>query len=991
MAKTANVSCPDCGLVFEIKKNFLGWEKPFCTRCKKRFSMQDVRYEYVICRNCHNQVRYDIQKGSDNVCSHCHAKLISSLDEKTYAVTCPECQTTIDAVYGETSITCVHCGKTFNPEQMANKEKVASGPSLIKYAGDDDVLVWHHPVNQFAYKSQIVIGQDYSALIFEDGICKGMGKEPGRYLLGRSSMTREERFTEAMGEDSSVILHTDVYFVRNHIPGEIRFSATYRPILRGETEEYRPTVGCKAQLEVCDAEALLKKIGAKNHNVKDVVQEKLQVVLCDYINDVIGGLPDKVELEGWNPEMITEYRNEISVFLKQGISQKLMENFGLTISEFSIEMLKADVIPNILRQCVEGRIEWTSEPIRVHRRENRQMSAQITLGGSVSLFVSDLRQLKKLTEAQKWKSEANRSDAQKYFSTLICDQVTSIFTDILQEMINSYNLDIDEIERCFGNLRQTVSECIARNMALRGVRVEELVIRCKEIKRSMLLEKSETYSVRRTEAELDEEMRKFSQRLSIQQTHDNADFKVQVAEIEADKNIRIQRIDETEAEERTISSMHAMERKNRLEEYESELNDAQRQHAETQELKAQLRQIEAKAKVDEAADQANSEQKLRSFTEQYNQWLRENKLKEEMRKADRAMHSDDLAREIEDKQHETAMQEIYRKIQQSDMDWQEKVDAYRRLMRNRDFQDENANLRSAEETKIDLEYLRAHTHNVLNEEEYALIKKAADDAAAQEESKKQADFVRELEWKKILMADELQRLKMQYEMDRLKEEHQYALNEKEEERRTAELKWDFLKAKVESEGQVAIAQAKLREIVAMAERAAQERKEQSQQQKDATERILQREEAYAERGERLANTLMEMMRATNAYRLENERIYFQERAKVDQAAAEHRYSDAQLNELIDWMKEMFGHMIRGDQKPDRRGSGNSKGEESEKKQNQDAPESNSPDQNQFAQNMHNRQPWNAPGDRAVLHRYCRNCGFELGLSSTCPNCHTYNS
>lgn len=223
MAKTANVSCPDCGLVFAVKKGIFGWEKPFCTRCKKKFPMEDVRYEYVICTNCHNQVRYDIQKGEANVCPHCLTKLASSLDEKTYTVICPECRMPMDVIYGATSAVCAHCAKAFNPEQIVQKEKITTEPSLVKYTGDDDVLVWHHPANRFAYKSQIIVGADYSALIYENGICVGSGREPGRYLLGRSSMTKEELFTEALNEDASTVLHTDIYFVRNLIPEKSAF------------------------------------------------------------------------------------------------------------------------------------------------------------------------------------------------------------------------------------------------------------------------------------------------------------------------------------------------------------------------------------------------------------------------------------------------------------------------------------------------------------------------------------------------------------------------------------------------------------------------------------------------------------------------------------------------------------------------------------------------------------------------------------------------
>ena len=82
---------------------------------------------------------------------------------------------------------------------------------VIKYEGENDVLIFRHPQTDFNIGSQLIVHQSQEAILFKDGkALETFG--PGRHVLETKNFPLLKNAINALANGKSVF-HSEVYFI----------------------------------------------------------------------------------------------------------------------------------------------------------------------------------------------------------------------------------------------------------------------------------------------------------------------------------------------------------------------------------------------------------------------------------------------------------------------------------------------------------------------------------------------------------------------------------------------------------------------------------------------------------------------------------------------------------------------------------------------------------------------------------------------------------
>ena len=114
MADRFSVSCPKCGLGVDLEMGVFGWKPVKCPKCKEKVTFEKSRMKVVRCKNCDNEVVYDLAR--QNPCPICKHELVDrASDEEHISVVCQDCNIVVElekGLFGWKKANCPKCGKT---------------------------------------------------------------------------------------------------------------------------------------------------------------------------------------------------------------------------------------------------------------------------------------------------------------------------------------------------------------------------------------------------------------------------------------------------------------------------------------------------------------------------------------------------------------------------------------------------------------------------------------------------------------------------------------------------------------------------------------------------------------------------------------------------------------------------------------------------------------------------------------------------------------
>ena len=336
------IECPNCGKYAEARTGFFARKKIDCA-CGYTIDVRTDKITARQCAHCGNNVVFDQSKGDKAKCPVCGELINTAADQDKMAeFSCEQCGVRLRTNKSAEKYTCPVCDfENFIPERlMSEKIKKDGLASIIKYEGDNETLIWKHPIEDFNYGSQLIVHESQEAVFFRDGQALDLFG-PGRYTLETQQLPLLEKVYQ-LPTDTEGTFHSEVYFINKTVqmaikwgtPEKVRFidPLTGVPLELGASGEMNLMVSDSRKLLVKlvgtmkgiswgDGEGFTKSVQASFRPlITTAVKANLSSVIKDNAIDLLE-VDEKLEL--------------ISAHLREKLVPGF-EEYGLTIPQFYV-------------------------------------------------------------------------------------------------------------------------------------------------------------------------------------------------------------------------------------------------------------------------------------------------------------------------------------------------------------------------------------------------------------------------------------------------------------------------------------------------------------------------------------------------------------------------------------------------------------------------------------------------------------------------------
>ena len=256
------IECPNCGKYAEARTGFFARKKIDCS-CGHTINVRTEKLAGCECPHCGNMVVFDQSKGGKARCPVCHEPIGTQAGQSNVEeFSCAQCGVRLRTSRGVSTYICPVCDfENDVPERLLSEKIKKDGlASIIKYEGDNETLIWKHPIEDFNYGSQLIVHESQEAIFFRDGQALDLFGA-GRYTLETQQLPLLEKMYQ-LPTDTEGTFHSEVYFINKVVqmavkwgtPEKVRFidPLTGTPLELGASGEMN--------LKVSDSRKLLLKL-----------------------------------------------------------------------------------------------------------------------------------------------------------------------------------------------------------------------------------------------------------------------------------------------------------------------------------------------------------------------------------------------------------------------------------------------------------------------------------------------------------------------------------------------------------------------------------------------------------------------------------------------------------------------------------------------------------------------------------------------------------
>ena len=207
------MECPNCGRSVEAKTGFFARKKIDCP-CGYVINVKTDKMLSRKCPHCGNDVVFDQSKKDKAKCPVCGEPINTKNEkDKTVEFSCAQCGIRLSTNKSATSYVCPVCDCVNDVQERLELEKIKHDglASIIKYEGDNDTLVWKHPIEDFNLGSQLIVHESQEAIFFRDGQALDLFGA-GRYTLETQQIPMLEKLY-GLPTDTEGTFHSEVYFI----------------------------------------------------------------------------------------------------------------------------------------------------------------------------------------------------------------------------------------------------------------------------------------------------------------------------------------------------------------------------------------------------------------------------------------------------------------------------------------------------------------------------------------------------------------------------------------------------------------------------------------------------------------------------------------------------------------------------------------------------------------------------------------------------------
>lgn len=434
------IECPKCRNYAEASTGLFAKRKIQCA-CGNTIDVRTEKLATRKCPKCGNTVIYDQSKGEKALCPVCHEPInTTALQLKTVEFSCAQCGIQLHASKADPVCVCPVCGCENNVEQRAVTEKIKKDglASIIKYEGDNETLVWKHPIEDFNFGSQLIVHESQEAIFFRDGQALDLFGA-GRYTLQTQQLPLLEKIYK-LPTDTEGTFHSEVYFVNLATQMGVKWGTDSKVRLFDPKSRIHIEIGASGEfsIRITDSRKLLLKIVGTTGGLG---QEQLLGIgngkgffRSMVMTQVKSYLAQTIKENTINILEIDEHLMALSGALRERINTALDE-YGLTMPEFYVSrIVTPDDDPNFRRmkeQYAEQYLLVRQENIRKAEAEaaadrkavEAQTAARMKIIGAQG--EAEALKIQKQAEAEAYRMQAEAEAAEMRMKGYTYQQETS--------------------------------------------------------------------------------------------------------------------------------------------------------------------------------------------------------------------------------------------------------------------------------------------------------------------------------------------------------------------------------------------------------------------------------------------------------------------------------------------------------------------------------------------------------------------------------------
>lgn len=434
------IECPKCRNYAEASTGLFAKRKIQCA-CGNTIDVRTEKLATRKCPKCGNTVIYDQSKGEKALCPVCHEPInTTALQLKTVEFSCAQCGIQLHASKADPVCVCPVCGCENNVEQRAVTEKIKKDglASIIKYEGDNETLVWKHPIEDFNFGSQLIVHESQEAIFFRDGQALDLFGA-GRYTLQTQQLPLLEKIYK-LPTDTEGTFHSEVYFVNLATQMGVKWGTDSKVRLFDPASGLHIEIGASGEfnIRVTDSRKLLLKVVGMTGGLG---QEQLLGIgngkgffRSMVMTQVKSYLAQTIKENTINILEIDEHLMALSGALRERINAALDE-YGLTMPEFYVSrIVTPDDDPNFRRmkeQYAEQYLLVRQEGIRKAEAEaaadrkavEAQTAARMKIIGAQG--EAEALKIQKQAEAEAYRMQAEAEAAEMRMKGYTYQQETS--------------------------------------------------------------------------------------------------------------------------------------------------------------------------------------------------------------------------------------------------------------------------------------------------------------------------------------------------------------------------------------------------------------------------------------------------------------------------------------------------------------------------------------------------------------------------------------
>lgn len=434
------IECPNCGKYAEARTGFFARKKIDCA-CGYTIDVRTDKLTGRECPHCGNMVVFDQSRGEKALCPVCHEP-INTLAEQSNTVefSCAQCGIRLRTSKAAATYTCPVCDCVNDVAERVATEKIKKDglASIIKYEGDNETLVWKHPIEDFNFGSQLIVHESQEAIFFRDGQALDLFGA-GRYTLQTQQLPLLEKIYK-LPTDTEGTFHSEVYFVNLATQMGIKWGTDSKVRLFDPASGLHIEIGASGEfnIRVTNSRKLLLKVVGTTGGLG---QEQLLGIgngkgffRSMVMTQVKSYLAQTIKENAINILEIDEHLMSLSGALRERINAALDE-YGLTMPEFYVSrIVTPDDDPNFRRmkeQYAEQYLLVRQEGIRKAEAEaaadrkavEAQTAARMKIIGAQG--EAEALKIQKQAEAEAYRMQAEAEAAEMRMKGYTYQQETS--------------------------------------------------------------------------------------------------------------------------------------------------------------------------------------------------------------------------------------------------------------------------------------------------------------------------------------------------------------------------------------------------------------------------------------------------------------------------------------------------------------------------------------------------------------------------------------